>query len=261
VNDAVAIVGDSFARQLWPNGDALGQVLRLAPDPAEPQEEGRPAPAGNFTIVGIARDVAGFPFAELKPANVYLPVTTDSAGTALAVRVLGDSEVARRQLLERLTLVDPNLEAIITLKTIVGMASYFLQVAFWLTLVLGALALILTLSGLFSVLSYLVEQRTKEIGVRMALGASARDVSRLVVGQTITPVGIGLTIGAGMALALGILLVSLPDAAPIAEIVRLFDPVAYLAGVSVIIAACALAAWVPAMRASRIDPMNSLRHD
>jgi len=141
------------------------------------------------------------------------------------------------------------------------MPAYFLQLAFWLTLVLGGLALVLTLSGLFSVLSYLVEQRTKEIGVRMALGASARDVSRLVVGQTVTPVGIGLTIGAGLALALGILLVSLPDAGPIAAIVRLFDPAAYVAGVSVIIAACALAAWIPAMRAARIDPMNSLRHD
>jgi len=261
-NAAVAIVAESFARQLWPNGDALGQVLRLGADPATlPDERESAAPAGNFTIVGIARDVAGFTFAEVKPANLYLPATSARAGTTLVLRVRGDSETARRLLLERLTAIDPNLEQIVTMKTFAGMASYFLQVAFWLTLVLGALALVLTLSGLFSVLSYLVEQRTKEIGVRMALGATARDVGRLVIGQTITPVGIGLTVGAGLALALGILLVSLPDAGPIAEIVRLFDPAAYIAGVLVIIAACALAAWIPAMRAARIDPMNSLRHD
>ena len=260
VNAAVAIIGDSFARQLWPNGDALGQVVRLAPDPAE-RADGPAAPAGSFTIVGIARDVAGFKFMEMPPANLYLPVTTATAGTTLMLRVRGDSEAARRALLDSLTAIDPNLEQIVTMKTAAGIPAYFLQLAFWLTLVLGGLALVLTLSGLFSVLSYLVEQRTKEIGVRMALGASARDVSRLVVGQTVTPVGIGLTIGAGLALALGILLVSLPDAGPIAAIVRLFDPAAYVAGVSVIIAACALAAWIPAMRAARIDPMNSLRHD
>jgi MacB-like periplasmic core domain/FtsX-like permease family len=261
-NAAVAIVAESFARQLWPNGDALGQVLRLGADPATlPDERESAAPAGNFTIVGIARDVAGFTFAEVKPANLYLPATSARAGTTLVLRVRGDSETARRLLLERLTAIDPNLEQIVTMKTFAGMASYFLQVAFWLTLVLGALALVLTLSGLFSVLSYLVEQRTKEIGVRMALGATARDVGQLVIGQTITPVGIGLTVGAGLAVALGILLVSLPDAGPIAEIVRLFDPAAYIAGVLVIIAACALAAWIPAMRAARIDPMNSLRHD
>jgi len=260
VTAAVAIVGESFARQLWPNGDALGQVVRLAPDPAA-RENGPAAPAGNFTIVGIARDVAGFKFFEVPPANLYLPVTTATAGTTLALRVRGDSETARRVLLDGLTAIDPNLEQIVTMKTVVGIPAYFLQLAFWLTLVLGALALVLTLSGLFSVLSYLVEQRTKEIGVRMALGATARDVGRLVIGQTITPVGIGLAVGAVLALALGILLVALPDAGPIAGIVRLFDPAAYAAGVSVIITACALAAWIPSMRAARIDPMQSLRHD
>ena len=92
------------------------------------------------------------------------------------------------------------------------METYLLQLAFWLTVVLGGLALALTLSGLFSVLSYLVEQRTKEIGVRMALGATTRDVTRLVLSQSIRPVGVGLFIGGGSAAGLAALLLATPAA-------------------------------------------------
>jgi ABC-type antimicrobial peptide transport system permease subunit len=215
--------------------------------------------AGSFTIVGIARDVAGFAFGEGRETNVYVPITSSHAETILAVRVHGDPERARVELLERLTAVDPNIEQVVTLKTISGMATYFLQLAFWLTLVLGGLALILTLSGVFSVMSYLVEQRTKEIGVRMALGATARDVAQLMLGQTARPVGIGLVVGAALALATGILL--LTNLEPIGSVVRLLDPIAYLASLLVIVIACALAAWVPTMKAARVDPLKSLRHE
>ena len=259
-NAAVAIVAESFARQLWPQGDALGQEMRIAADPAAPAHEGKvPTPSGVFTIVGVAREVAGFALAEGTQTNVYMPINPAAAETILSVRVRGDAETARRVLLERLTATDPNIEQIVTLKTIAGMATYFLQIGFWLTLVLGGLALVLTGSGLFSVLSYLVEQRTKEIGVRMALGATARDVGRLVLRQTIKPVGIGLGVGAALALATGILL--LTNLEPIGSIVRLLDPVAYVASLLMIVAACALAAWVPTMKAAHIDPMKSLRHE
>ena len=260
VDAGVAIVTESFAKQLWPDGDALGQTLRLAPDPAAPPLEGKtPPPLGSFTIVGIARDVAGFAFGEGSPTNVYVPITAIHAETILAVRVHGDPEIARRALLERLTAIDPNIEQIVTLRTVASMATYFLQIGFWLTLVLGGLALALTGSGLFSVLSYLTEQRTKEIGVRMALGATARDVGRLVLGQSIRPVGIGLLLGASLALATGILLTT--NLEPIGSVVHLLDPVAYAASLLVVVIACALAAWIPTMHAARIDPMKSLRHD
>ena len=256
----VAIVAESFARQMWPDGDALGQVLRLDRDPAEPPRESKVPPvARSFTIVGVARDVPGFAFGEGQPTNVYVPITSAHAGTILAVRVHGDPEQARSALLERLTAVDPNIEQVVTLRTISGMATYFLQIGFWLTLVLGSLALMLTLSGVFSVMSYLVEQRTKEIGVRMALGATARDVSRLVLGQTAWPVGVGLIVGAVLALATGILLLTYLE--PIGSIVRLLDPIAYVASLVIIVMACAFAAWVPTMHAARIDPMKSLRHE
>src|SRR5688572_4799086 len=121
----VAIVAESFARQMWPDGDALGQVLRLEREPAEPPRESKVPPlAGRFTIVGIARDVAGFGFgfSEGKPMSVYVPITSAAAGTNLAVRVHGDPERARQALLERLTAVDPNIEQVVTLRTIARMA-------------------------------------------------------------------------------------------------------------------------------------------
>jgi predicted permease len=261
VNAAVAVVSESFARQMWPGADALGQVLRLAPDPAAPPppEGTPPAPSGGFTIVGVSRDVPGFPFGEVIPANVYLPIATTDAATILTVRVNGDPETARQVLLQRLTAIEPNLEQIITLRTIARMATYFLQLAFWLTLVLGGLALVLTVSGLFSVLSYLVEQRQKEIGVRMALGATARDVGRLVLAQTIRPVAAGMVVGAGLALAAGIVVLATLE--QIGTLVKLLDPVAYVAGLLLILTACAVAAWVPTMRAAHIDPTKSLRHE
>ena len=261
-NAGVAIVTESFAREMWPSGDALGQTLRLDRDPAvPPSPKATPALTGSFTIAGIARDVPGFAFAEgsVRPTTVYVPIASGHADTTLVVRVAGDPERARSALLERLTAVDPNIEQIVTLKTIAGIATYFLQIGFWLTVVLGALALTLTLSGVFSVLSYLVEQRTKEIGVRMALGATAEDVARLVIGQTARPVGIGLVIGAALSLATGILL--LANLEPIGSIVHLLDPLAYVSSMVIIVIACALAAWVPTVKAARIDPMKSLRHE
>ena len=130
-----------------------------------------------------------------------------------------------------------------------------------MTLVLGALALTLTVSGLFSVLSYLVEQRTKEIGVRIALGATSRNVTRLVLSQTARPVAFGLLAGAGLALALATLLIALPAAGAISEIVHVTDPLAYAGSLLLIVAACLLAAAIPASRASRLDPMTTLRQE
>jgi ABC-type antimicrobial peptide transport system permease subunit len=139
--------------------------------------------------------------------------------------------------------------------------TYLLQLAFWLTVVLGGLALLLTVSGLFSVLSYLVEQRTREIGVRMALGATTRDVTRMVLSQSFRPVGVGLFIGGGAAAGLAALLLATPGAAAIGQIVHVFDPIAYAVSVLIIIAACLVAAAVPAMRAARLDPTGALRQE
>ena len=190
-----------------------------------------------------------------------MPASETMAKTSLVARVQGDPELGRQRLVEKLTIVDPNLGDIVTLRTMARMETYFLQIAFWVTLVLGALALALTLSGLFSVLSYLVEQRTKEIGVRMALGATSRNVTRLVLSQTIRPVAFGLLAGGGFAASLATLLIATPAAATIAETIRVTDPVAYAASLLLIIGACLLAASIPARRAARLNPTQTLRQE
>ena len=141
------------------------------------------------------------------------------------------------------------------------MEAYLLAIPFWLTLVLGALALLLTLSGLFSVLSYLVEQRTREIGVRVSLGATRRSIAALMLSQSARPVGLGLVLGASLTAALGAALLATPAAAQIGSTVRLFDPIAYAASLLGIVTACAGAALIPALRAARIDPIGALRQD
>ncbi len=260
---AVTVVSESAARQLWPGQDAIGQILRLEPDQksdARPLDE-PPLLTRAFAVVGVVRDVPGFTFASFNTAVAYVPTSADAARTQLALRVHGDSEQARAALVERLAAIDPNMGEVVTLRLLARTASYFLRLAFWLTLVLGALALLLTLSGLFSVLSYLVEQRTREIGVRMALGATSRSIGALVLSESARPVGIGLLLGGSLTAALGAALLATPAAELIGSVVRLFDPVAYAASLLFIVTACVCAALVPALRAGRIDPVAAIRQD
>ena len=263
-NLSVAVVSETAATALWPDTDALGQVVHLDPD-AQPETQTRDEPpleSRTFTVVGIARDVAGLRIAPFQEAVVYVPTSAAIPGTALTARVHADPALARQRLLDRLTAIDPDMaRQVTTMRTIARMDTYFLQIAYWLTVVLGGLALALTLSGLFSVLSYLVEQRTREIGVRMALGATTGDVMRLVLSQSTRPVGFGLGIGAGSAAALAVLLLATPAAATIGEIVHVLDPVAYAVSLLLIIAACLAAASIPATRAARLDPTRALRQE
>jgi ABC-type antimicrobial peptide transport system permease subunit len=142
-----------------------------------------------------------------------------------------------------------------------GMQTYVLRIAFWLAVVLGGLALVLTVSGLFSVLSYVVEQRSKEIGVRMALGASTRNVAALVLLQSLRPVAIGLLAGGGLAAGLAMVLMATSAASEIGGWVQLFDPLAYGASLLIVVTSCLLAVAVPAIRATLIDPIATLRRD
>jgi predicted permease len=265
----VAVVSERMAQALWPGRDPLGQELRLEPDPNE--AEGAPvAPAqmprftGAAVVIGVARDVAGFRVGGatlLAGPDVYLQATTETAGTSLALRVRGDPASMVRGLRERLATIDPAIGEIVPLQELARMEATLLEIPFWLTLALGALALVLTLSGLFSVLTYLVAQRTREIGVRIALGATRYRISALALAQSIRPVGIGLLLGGGLAAALGALLLATPAAELIGQTVRLFDPLAYGASLLLVIAACAGASLVPALRAGQVDPVTALRRD
>jgi predicted permease len=258
----VVVVSETTSRRLWPNRNAVGQVLRLQA-PQSGSSSGPAVPSRTFTVVGIVREVGE---GVLMPdrftfRGVYLPAGPETPGTSLMLRVRGEPEQTRQALLERLTSIDPGLGAITTMRAVAGMQTSVLRLAFQLTVVLGGLALALTVSGLFSVLSYVVEQRAKEIGVRMALGATTRSVAGLVVSQSLRPVGIGLVAGAGLAAAAAIVLMATPAASAIGNTVRVFDPVAYAASMLVIVTACVLAASLPAVRACRLDPIATLRQD
>jgi predicted permease len=258
----VVVVSETLSRRLWPNRNAVGQVLRLqAPQAGSPS--GPPVPSRTFTVVGVVREVGEgvllpdtFTF-----RGVYLPAGPENPGTALILRGRGEPEQTRQALLDRLTSVDPGLGRITTMRAMAGMQTSILRLAFQVTVVLGGLALVLTVSGLFSVLSYMVEQRAKEIGVRRALGATIHGVAGLVLSQSLRPVGIGLVAGAGLAAATAIGLMATPVASEIGNTVPVFDPVAYALSVLVVVTACVLAASVPALRAARLDPIATLRQD
>jgi predicted permease len=258
----VVVVSESVARRLWPDGDGIGQTLRVESRPPASQGGGS-LPSRMMTVIGIARDPlreGGISYLDTF-RGIYLPASPETPGTWLMLRVRGNPDRVREALLERLTRVDPALSNIVTLQAISSLQTYVLQIGFWLTVILGALALALTVSGLFSVLSYIVEQQAKDIGVRMALGAASKDVIQLVLFQSLRPVGIGLVAGGGLAAALAIVLLTRPAAAELADWVQVLDPAAYGASVLTIVLSCALAVSVPALRAARIDPIATLRKD
>jgi putative ABC transport system permease protein len=258
----VVVVSETVAGQLWPNRNAIGHVMRLSTLQADSAAGAPPSPSRTFTVVGVARNPAGrtrssylFTF-----RGVYLPTGSESRGTSLILQVRGDPDQTRQALLGSLTSIEPDL-AILTVRYIAQLQTNMLKLAFWVTVVLGGLALLLTVSGLFSVLSYLVEQQAKDIGVRLALGATTRNIAGLVLSQTLPPVGIGVVAGGSLAMALTIVLMASPVASEVGDIVRVFDPLAYVASVLVIVTASLLAASFPALRAARIDPIATLRND
>jgi ABC-type antimicrobial peptide transport system permease subunit len=264
----IVVVSETTARRLWPDRDAVGQVIEL--DGHQPRGSWRTnaqavipqLPFRAFTVIGVVRDArVGQGMFENNDAGVYLPISAETPGTSLVLRVHGDPDRASEQLIESLAKVDPAIGGIMTMRTIAGRAIFVLQVAFWLTAILGVLALVLTVSGLVSVLSYVVAQRSKEIGVRMALGARTRDIARLVLLQSARPVALGLVLGGVLAGSLAPALMSTPAASQVGEMVNVLDPVAYAASLVCILIACLLAASIPALRAARIDPIATLKQD
>ena len=260
---AVVIVSESVARALWPHGGGVGETFRLEENltaGTRPADE-LPLPSRMVTVIGVSRDLPGFRFTDASPAGVFVPTSVDAPKALAVARVTRDPDAARQTLLEHLTRINPNLGVVMTMRSLARLETFLLRIAFSVAVILGGLALLLTVSGLFSVLSYLVAQRTREIGVRLALGASSRQVTQLIVSQTARPVLYGLLGGAGLAASLATFLIATPAAAPITAIVRVSDPIAYVTSLLTIVAACLLAAWLPAARAARLDPMQTLRQE
>ena len=238
-------------------------MIRLGgSDPAASATSAPDIPARRYTVIGVVRDVrSALRMFDFTYSGIYLPTTPEQSTGSLILRVHGDPDTARRALLDELTKVDPALGEITTMRMTARLEGAVLAVAFWMAVILGCLALALTVSGLFSVLSYLVEQRRKEIGVRMALGATARDILTLVLSQSMRPIAAGVVVGGALAAVVATVLLATPIAEMMGSLVHAFDPLAYAGGLGVIVATCVVAALVPARRAARINPMATLRTD
>ncbi len=120
---------------------------------------------------------------------------------------------------------------------------------------LGALALVLTITGIYGVVSFLVAQRVKEIGIRIALGASARSIVGMVLAQSLRLIGTGLLIGVAAAIGISRIFAS------ILEMVNTYEPLAYAGAILSVAAATLAASWIPSRRAAAIDPASTLRRD
>ena len=266
VEAGVAVVSETIARQLWPNGNGVGQTVRIEPlrsasrvSTASTGAAGEPSRP--LTVVGIVRDPvhdAGMGLASFR--GVYVSTALETPKAWLYLRVRGNPELARQALLGLLTGLDPAF-GILTLRAMAGMQTYLLEIGFWIAVVLGALALVLTVSGLFSVLSYVIEQRAREIGTRLALGAATRHVAGFVLSLSFGPVATGLVTGGAVAAAVATVLMATPAASDVGGWIDVFDPVAYIASALVIAAGCLISVSVPTLRATRLDPIATLRTD
>ena len=260
---ALAVISQATAHRLWPAGDALGKTLRIERSPrqrrslADPQA-GPPAHT-SVRVIGIARDaVNGWVGDGVDRTCLFLPTTPQAPGNVLFVQVRGEPEVVRRKIDSTLSASLPGAIAQIhTMDEILAVQQYPFRASYWISAAIGVLALLLTLSGVYGVLSYLVTQRTKEIGIRVALGAGTGSVAGLVLKQSLRFSAVGTVFGALGALGASRILASQIEAS-------LFDsldlPAYAMVGVAVM-AASACAAWLPARRASRIEPLTTLKYD
>jgi ABC-type lipoprotein release transport system permease subunit len=211
------------------------------------------------SVIGIARDeISRWIFSGDERALVYLPGSPQSAGSKLLVRVHGDAETTKRRLEAEITAINPNaIEEIrkIQIQEWVREEAYSFRVAHWGMSAIGALALSLTLSGIYGLLSYLVSQRTKEIGIRMAMGANTRSIAGLVLRQSMRLAIIGTAFGGVLALGVARILASN------LFMLNALDGAAYIGGALLVLTVCAAAAYFPSRRAARIDPIRTLRYD
>ena len=250
----VLIVSDATARSLWPGESALGKLLRIE----QPVHDGETEMIfSSAQVVGVARDNQIDQAGETPPLLVYLPGAAPGLmDTALLVRTTTDAaalkDVARREAYAVEPVLRLNVktfeEKIAGQQTIMSAASHGATA-------LGTLALMLAVIGLYGVMAWSVVQRTREIGIRMALGAQAHNVLTLVLRQGMKLVLIGVVIGVPASLAVARVLSSLLTGFWTADALTIGVVTVLLVGVTL------LACYVPARRATRVDPLETLRYE
>ena len=257
----VVLVGEGAARRLWPGQDAVGQTIAIAPPAVRPDPYWTRLP--QFTsarVIGVVRDVmSGIPADLGSPVDfidLYFPTHAGAVGNASVLVRLRDSNSARRRLEAALNRIAPNLSDFITpMDDVLAVQIYVFRAAAWVAEFLAGIALLMTVSGIYGVMSYLVAQRAKEIGIRVALGAGRGNILRMVLRQSATLAAIGAALGIACALAVA------PLFAHELAAIQPYDWLPYAVTVAVVLVAALAATFVPARLAVAIDPIRTLRCD
>jgi predicted permease len=251
----VLIIDETMAKKLFPNGDALGQHVRYT----QPMSDGSP---NDFTIVGIVSAHRHEVLDSEMPKRIFVPLAQAySGGVILQVRLARNDRAAVTSMIptlrQTLRQVDPTMPLLriepfenIVEKNIGLWAVRFAAVLFG---IFGGIALLLAAVGVYGVKAYSVARRTREIGIRMALGADRGDVFALIMKQGALQTGFALAVGLLLALAIGRLL------ARMLYQVSPSDPLALVGAGLLLATAALLACFVPARRAMRVTPMTALR--
>jgi putative ABC transport system permease protein len=259
----VAVVNQELVRRYWGSRDPLGKIVSVNPPsglvPAGTLPPGYAGPE-KFTIVGVADDARYGGLDRAPLPLVYVPYAQGAEGTLnmfLVLRAASDPLALVGAVREQIWRVDRDQPVvnIATLRTRVGLSVAQPRLEAALLGAFAALALILAAVGIYGLVSYSVSRETREIGIRMALGALPRDLVRMVLGRGMRLAGIGLSIGLVGAVALTRVLKTLLFG------VSPTDPFVFGAIVSLLAAVASLASFLPARRAARIDPMVALRSE
>jgi putative ABC transport system permease protein len=237
----VAIVSEAAAKQFFGAEDPIGKRIRVLFSPA-------------ITIVGVVGDIKHNGLNLPSFPHVYLMHDQEPwDSVSLVVRTAGSSQLAAA-VREQIHAADPALPVTVTTMDEVMAASTGRQRLYAvITGVFGAVALGLAVVGIFGVVSYVAAQRTREIGVRMALGAQRREILGLVIGQGMRPIGAGICVGiAGAVLLTRFIGALLFGVAPL-------DPLTFGVAIGMLTSVGLFACWIPARRATRVDPLTALR--
>jgi predicted permease len=243
----IAVINETAARTYFPNENPIGKRFGSSVETA-----------GQIEVIGILRDAKYDSVRDAVPPTMYVPILQARlANTVVHVRTGGDPAGALGAIREAMRQIDPNLP-LTNVSTQVEQVEKRLQperVFAQAYAMFGALALLLASIGLFGLMSYSVARRTNEIGIRMALGAQRRDVLRLVMGESMTLVVIGVGLGLAAAFAASRLDVTLVFG------LAATDAATMLTAMTALIAVSALAGYLPARRAARVDPLVALHYE
>jgi len=250
----VIVIDDELAKRYFPNEDPIGRRLIFGISHSVTGAPGDTVRMGG-TIVGIVRHIVEAKLGEKADPATYFPYATAPFAATFVVRTHGDPTSVQSAVANVIRSVDSNVP-VYELGTMEAAMSHSVGQPRFYTVLLGAfaaLALLLATIGIFGVMSFMVAQRTREFGIRMALGATAKDLAGNVIGR-----GVGLT-GLGIALGLAAAALLTKVIASMLYATNPLDFASFMVAAVALVGAAALAAWLPARRAARVDPVAAMR--